>query len=218
MKFSLFSKVPFEVSDPIALIESYCFQSDFYANYDLLNYRDRRIENVAKIGARIKGKTLQECRDITEKTKHLAIFKYDLDSFLKLPDKTRNDHINELYCRVINKLLEVKGKGIGLPKATKVLHTLYPEIIPMIDTALKNEYKNKINKQWTKKSDQIFVDYYDNFKKGDNLQNLTDILRQLRSNNLVGLTKVRIFDILWWSYLKSQKLGQENEIKWLTIK
>ena len=217
MKFFLFSKVSFEVSHPIALIESYCFQSDFYANYDLPNYRNRSIENVSKIGARIeREETLRECKDITEETKDLAIFKYDLDRFLELDDETRNRYINEFYDKVIRKLMEVKG--IGLPKATKILHTLYPEIIPMIDNALQLEYHNKINKQWAEKSDQIFVDYYDNFKKGDNLQNLTDILRQLCSNNLVGLTKVRIFDILWWSYLKSQKLGQENKIKWLTIK
>ena len=219
MKFFLFSEISFEVSHPIALIESYCFQSDFYANYDLLNYRNRSIKNVSKIGARIeRKKTLRECKDITEKTQGLAIFKYehDLDRFLRLDAETRNHHIIEFYDKVINKLLKVDG--IKLPKATKVLHTLYPEIIPMIDTALKDEYKKEINGKWTEKSAQIFVDYYNNFKKGDNLRNLTDILKQLCSNNVVGLTKVRIFDILWWSYLKSKKLRQKETINWLTIK
>ena len=55
MEFLLFSKIPFEISDPIALIECYCYQNDFYAKYDLLlEYRDRKIEDVNKIGARIK--------------------------------------------------------------------------------------------------------------------------------------------------------------------
>jgi len=55
MKFFLFSKISFEIPDPIALIECYCYQNDFYAKYDLLlEYRDRKIEDVNKIGVRIK--------------------------------------------------------------------------------------------------------------------------------------------------------------------
>jgi len=55
MKFLLFSKISFEIPDPIALIECYCYQNDFYTKYDLLlEHRDRKIEDVNKIGARIK--------------------------------------------------------------------------------------------------------------------------------------------------------------------
>jgi hypothetical protein len=52
MKFFLFSKISFEIPDPIALIECYCYQNDFYAKYDLME--DKKIEDVNKIGARIK--------------------------------------------------------------------------------------------------------------------------------------------------------------------
>ena len=53
MEFLLFSKISFEIPDPIALIECYCYQNDFYAKYDLLlEYRDRKIEDVNKIGVR----------------------------------------------------------------------------------------------------------------------------------------------------------------------
>ena len=52
MEFLLFSKIPFEIPDPIALIECYCYQNDFYSKYDLLE--DKKIEDVNKIGARIK--------------------------------------------------------------------------------------------------------------------------------------------------------------------
>jgi len=76
MKFLLFSKISFEVSDPVALIESYCFQSNFYANYDLLS--DRKIEDVNKIGARIGQKLLPKCEAVTKNTKNLCIFEYDL--------------------------------------------------------------------------------------------------------------------------------------------
>ena len=63
MKFFLFSKMPFEISEPIALIECYCYQNDFYAKYDLfLEHRDRKIEDVNKIGARIKKEVLLECK------------------------------------------------------------------------------------------------------------------------------------------------------------
>jgi hypothetical protein len=222
MKFSLFSKILFEVSDPIALIECYCFQSDFYANYDLENYeKGRKVENVNAIGAMMTEKTLGECKAITEKTKGLIMFDYNkigLDGFLELNDKTRNDHIKELNDKVIRELLGVeKGRGVRLSTATKVLHTLYPEIIPIIDRQLQKEYK-KLDPQWTEQqSDEILCAYYDNFKKGDNWQNLNIIFKKI-SNNLPALTKVRVFDIIWWSYLKSKKLGQENKIKWLTIK
>lgn len=215
MKFLLFSKISFEVSDPVALIESYCFQSNFYANYDLLS--NRKVEDVNKIGARIGKKLLPKCEAVSESTKNLCIFKYDLDRFLKLNDKTRNYHVKELNQRTIRKLLEIKG--IGLSKATKVLHTLYPKIIPMIDNALQEEYRKEINSQWMEEqSDQILIDYYNNLREDDNLQHLTQIFGIISKNNLVGLTKVRSFDILWWSYLKSKKLRQKRNINWSTIK
>jgi hypothetical protein len=214
MKFLLFSKIPLEVSDPFALIESYCFQSDFYAHYDLTN--DRTVEHTNKIGARINKELLRKCKTVTENTKDLRIFEHDdIDCFLELDEEIRNSYIKELDEKVIKKL---KVKGIGLSKATKVLHTLYPEIIPIIDNALQKEYK-QIKPEWSKgQSVQILVDYYNNFKKGDNWQNLTEIFNKMQSNKLLGLTKVRIFDILWWSYLKSKKLRQEKGVNWSTIK
>ena len=70
MKFFLFSKISFEISEPIALIECYCYQNDIYSKYDLLE--DRKIENVNKIGARIKKEVLLECKKITESTKNIS--------------------------------------------------------------------------------------------------------------------------------------------------
>ena len=144
MKFFLFSKISFEVSNPIALIEAYCFQGDFYANYDLLN--DRTIEDVGKIGARIGKDPIRKCKTIVGRTKDLKVFKYDLDHLLNLTEKTRNKHIKELNERVIQRMLMVKG--VGLSKTTKILHTLYPKIIPMIDKQLQEEYMGKINPRW----------------------------------------------------------------------
>ena len=60
MKFFLFSKISFEIPEPIALIECYCYQNDFYSKYDFLE--DKKIEDVNKIGARIKKEVLLECK------------------------------------------------------------------------------------------------------------------------------------------------------------
>ncbi|GAH61485.1 unnamed protein product, partial [marine sediment metagenome] len=84
----------FRCSDPIVLIESYCFQSDFYANYERLD--SRKVEHVNKIGARIKKELLPKCEAVTESTKNLHIFKNNLDRFLELDDKIREGHIKEL--------------------------------------------------------------------------------------------------------------------------
>ena len=144
MKFFLFSKISFEIPDPIALIECYCYQNDFYAKYDLLlEHRDRKIEDVNKIGARIKKEVLLECKTITENTKSLSIFKYNLDQFLSLDEKDRNEQIKELNEFVIQKLLKING--IALSATTKILHTLYPKIIPMIDNPLQKKYREVIN-------------------------------------------------------------------------
>jgi len=116
MKFFLFSKISFEIPDPIALIECYCYQNDFYAKYDLLlEHRDRKIEDVNKIGARIKKEVLSECKKITERTKNLSIFKYVLDDFLDLIEKERAEQIKELNESVIQKLLKINGKDIKEP-------------------------------------------------------------------------------------------------------
>lgn len=89
----------------------------------------------------------------------------------------------------------------------------------MIDNTLQEEYRKKINSQWMEEqSDQILIDYYNNLREDDNWQHLTQIFDIISKNNLVGLTKVRIFDIFWWSYLKSKKLRQERNINWSTIK
>ena len=217
MKFYLFSKISFEIPDPIALIECYCYQNDFYAKYDLLlEHRDRKIEDVNKIGARIKKEVLSECKIITERTKNLNIFKYALDNFLDLAERDRDKQVKELNKIVIQKLLNING--IGLSTATKILHTLYPKIIPMIDSLLQKKYRQVINDGWTEnKSDEIFVDFYKNLQIESNRKNLNYIFDKLLENNIQHLSRIRIFDILWWSYLKAEKLREEKGIIWNTI-
>jgi len=216
MKFTLFSKMPFEVSHPIALIESYCFQNDFFSSYDLL--KNRKIEDVNKIGARISSELLQQCKTVIKRSNanDLALFKYDLDRFLKLNEKTRNKHIKNLNSQVIQRLLILPK--IGFSKATKILHTIYPKIIPMIDNPLQSKYR-QINRGWNEnKTDQILIDYYNNLLIERNRRNLDKIETVISKNNLKGLTRIRIFDILWWSYLKADRLRKEKKINWLSIK
>lgn len=221
MSFHLFKKISFKVADPIALIESYCFQSDFYANYDVVPVKEREIDHVNKIGARIGENLLQRCKVVIENTRKLKMFEFDnLDDFLRLDADKRNVFIKEFNDKAIKELL---GKGIGLSKATKILHTFHPEIVPMIDNPLQELYMEKINSKWIVGEPEIFVDYYDNLNEANNLQNLTAISKMLSKNNL-SLTKVRIFDIFWWSYLKSKNLNLRLEkerrkaINWSTIK
>jgi len=215
MKFFLFSKISFEIPDPIALIECYCYQNDFYAKYDLLE--DRKIEGVNKIGARIKKEVLLKCKIITERTKSVNIFKYNLEQFLSLDEKDRDGKIKELNEIVIQKLLNING--IGLSTTTKILHTLYPKIIPMIDSLLQKKYRQVINDGWTEnKSDEIFIDFYNNLKIESNRKNLNYIFDKLLENNIQHLSRIRIFDILWWSYIKAERLGEEKGINWNTIK
>jgi len=215
MEFLLFSKIPFEIPEPIALIECYCYQNDFYSKYDLLE--DKKIEDVNKIGARIKKEVLSECKKITERTKNLSIFKYNLEQFLRLDEKDRNEQIKELNEFVIQKLLKING--IALSTTTKILHTLYPKIIPMMDNPLQNKYREKINNLWTKeRADEIFIDFYKNLKIESNQENLNYIFDKLLENNIQHLSKIRIFDILWWSYLKAERLKEKQRINWNTIR
>ena len=217
MKFFLFSKISFEIPEPIALIECYCYQNDFYSKYDLLlEDRDRKIEDVNKIGARIKKEVLFECKIITEKTKSVNIFKYNLEQFLRLDEKDRDEQIKELNEFFIQELLMIKG--IGLSTTSKILHTLYPKIIPMIDNPLQKKYREVINNVWTeKRADEIFIDFYKNLQMESNRKNLDYIFQKLLENNIQHLSKIRIFDILWWSYLKAEKLREEKGIDWVTI-
>ena len=214
MKFFLFSKISFEIPEPIALIECYCYQNDFYFKYDFLE--DKKIEDVNKIGARIKKEVLLECKIITERTKSVNIFKYNLEQFLSLEEKKRSEHIKELNDFVIQKLLKIKG--IALSTTTKILHTLYPKIIPMIDNPLQKKYREKINNVWTeKRADVIFIDFYKNLQMGRNRENLNYISDKLLENNIQHLSRIRIFDILWWSYLKAERLKEEQRMNWTTI-
>jgi len=218
MKFYLFSKISFEIPDPIALIECYCYQNDFYAKYDLLlEHRDRKIEDVNKIGARIKKEVLSECKKITESTKSVNIFEYNLEQFLSLDEKDRNEQIKELNEFIIQRLLKING--IALSTTSKILHTLYPKIIPMIDNPLQNKYREKINNAWTeKRADEMFIDFYNNLQIESNRKNLNYIFNEVSKNSLKNLSRIRIFDILWWSYLKAEDLKLRENINWSTIK
>jgi len=215
MKFFLFSKISFEIPEPITLIECYCYQNDFYAKYDLLE--EKKIKDVNKIGARIKKEVLSECRIITERTKSVNIFKYNLEQFLSLEEKDRDEQIKELNEFVIQELLKIKG--IGLSTTTKILHTLYPKIIPMIDRLLQKKYRQVINDGWTvKRADEIFIDFYKNLQIESNRENLNYIFDKSLENNIKRLSRIRIFDILWWSYLKAENLKSKENINWSTIK
>jgi hypothetical protein len=205
------------VKYPEALIEAYCFQSDFYAKYDLKRPEgDRSFDFVRFIGARIKKNTLEKCRAEIDRYRDFSMFKMDLDTFL---DKTTQETRDQL----ISKLAELAGKlddipGVGFSKATKILHTRYPKIIPMIDNPLQKEYKKltKEQKREWKKDDwhQLLKDYYDNFLEKKTFDNLDKLYTNL---SFLKLTKVRIFDILWWSFLKSKNKDYKG-IRWETIK
>ena len=89
----------------------------------------------------------------------------------------------------------------------------------MIDNLLQKKYQEVINSVWReKRADEIFIDFYNNMKMGSNRKNLNYIFDKLSENNIHHLSKIRIFDILWWSYLKAEKLRKEKGINWNTIR
>jgi hypothetical protein len=212
MKFTLFSETEFEIAYPIALIESYCFQSDFYANYDRLI--DKKVEAVNAIGARILKDTLPKCETVILNNKNVNIFKYDVDKFLSLDDKTMTNFVEELVTEIINPLMKIDG--VGLSKVTKLLHTVYPGIIPIIDSMLQKAYiQTKSGKNWKASNpSEIFIAYYKNLKEPPTINSLSEIYIEVSPN--LQLTKIRVFDIIWWSYLKANKLREEG-VNWVTI-
>jgi len=87
-----------------------------------------------------------------------------------------------------------------------------------MDNPLQNKYREKINNVWTvQRADEIFIDFYKNLQIESNRENLNYIFDKLLENNIHHLNKIRIFDILWWSYLKAEKLREEKGINWNTI-
>ena len=216
MKFKLFSE--FEISDPIVVIEAFCYQSNFYKKFDLLE--NRKIKDVNKIGARINSKILPKCKRIIDSAGNLPIYDFNINDFLKLPEETREGYIQELYERVIAKLINKKKiKGIGFSKATKLLHTLHPKIIPMIDNPLKMKYQREKKPSGSKsKPAQILIDYYKALKTEPTWGNLNQLYGTLKDNKVKELSIIRIFDILWWSYLKAEALSRKENIHWQSIK
>ncbi|MCK4241515.1 MAG: hypothetical protein KAX30_07815 [Candidatus Atribacteria bacterium] len=75
----------------------------------------------------------------------------------------------------------------------------------MINNPLQRKYREVINNRWTKRqTNQIFIDFYKNLSKEPNQKNLNHIFNEVSKNDLKNLTKIRIFDIFWWSYLKTK--------------
>ncbi|MFZ2330688.1 MAG: hypothetical protein WAW45_03670, partial [Atribacterota bacterium] len=184
------------------------------SKYDVIE--NRTIEDVNKIGARLKHSTILECKKALEDAGKLALFQYNLDGFLGLKEKSREELIKELNNNIIKNLLKIKG--ISFSTSTKILHTIYPEIIPMIDNPLQQKYKEFINPTWDKTQGvQILIDFYNNLLIESNRKNLDIISDHCKRINLTGLRKIRIFDIIWWSYLKAERLKESRRIKWTSI-
>jgi len=196
LNFKLFSKIKFSVHNPIVLIEAYCIQSDFYVNYDII--RERNISDVNKIGGRINENVLKKCSEVINDS-DVKIKSYTLDSFQELENKEKKELVKELDTKIVKKLLSIKG--IRLSKVTKILHTVFPEICPMIDNPLQQIYKQKINNSWKAESlEELLIQFYKNLANIENKDNINRLHRELTH---LKLTKIRIFDIIWWSYLKS---------------
>ncbi|MDD5659931.1 MAG: DUF6308 family protein, partial [Actinomycetota bacterium] len=171
---------------------------------------------VNKIGARLTSEAISECKVIVEDTMGLDIFQNTLAQFLDLDKQEREKQIKQLNDVVFQKLFEING--IRFSTATKILHTIYPEIIPMIDNPLQRKYKREINSSWTyKNTDEILIDFYNNLENKDIRKNLNELSTELIKINLKHLTKIRVFDILWWSYLKAERLKNGRKIKWTSI-
>ena len=197
LNFKLFSKINFSVHNPILLIEACCIQSDFYVNYDIIKNKD--ISYVNKIGGRINENVLKKCSEVIKNSSDFKIKSYTLDSFQELENKEKKELVKELDTKIVKKLLSING--IGLSKVTKILHTLFPEICPMIDNPLQQIYKQQINISWKAESlEELLIQFYENLANVENKDNINRLHRELTH---LKLTKIRIFDIIWWSYLKS---------------
>lgn len=215
MTFHLFSKIGFEINDPVSLIEYCCFQNDFYGNYDLiLKARKRKVSETNKIGARIRIDKIKKCETLIETTTEtVSLLQYDLDKFLNLPVEVKNSCIQELDEKIFSKFLNI----VGFSQATKILHTLYPEIMPIIDNPLQELYRKEIRIGWKQEVSPILSDYFENFRYQENMEQVNEIHKVLSSRGIV-LTKIRVFDILWWSFLKSQASASKCAICWDSIK
>ena len=213
MIFRLFSKTEFEITYPVALIECYCFQTNFYSAYDLL-LPHRQIPDVAKIGARIDGSLLEPISKIVRANKDIPIFQHDLAYVL-----TQNaDAIRSFSEQASGVLEQLMSLGMGLSQATKVLHTVYPEVMPMIDSMLQEEYRHTVDPAWSQSEPGwILYAYYINLKEEPNRGHLVEVYNRIASN-LPCLTMVRVFDIIWWSYLRANKLqAKYNRVNLATI-
>jgi hypothetical protein len=134
MKFTLFQEISFKINNPLTLIEACCIQSNFYRNYDLiLAGRNRMIEDVNRIGARGRFSMQRVRQTINNVINDLPLLRHTLDTFLNLQQQTRNRYIENL-ASLIEALDNIDG--IYISTATKICHTLYPEIIPIIDNLL----------------------------------------------------------------------------------
>jgi hypothetical protein len=216
MTFYLFSKIGFEINDPVSLIEYCCFQNDFYGNYDLiLKERKRKINDTNKIGARISAEKITKCEAIIKTTamEMVNFLQYDLDKFLNLPAEVKESYIQELYEKIFSKFLNI----VGFSQATKILHTLYPEIMPIIDNPLQELYRKEVRVGWKQEVIPILSDYFENFRYRENMEQVNEIHKILSSRG-IALTKIRVFDILWWSFLKSQASASKCAICWDSIK
>jgi len=76
---------------------------------------------------------------------------------------------------------------------------------------LQDIYRRDVNPNWSRGDQQIFIDYYKSLERyTPNWKNVTKVHQDIKKKGF-RLTKVRIFDILWWSFLRAKQLSGEHE-------
>ncbi len=188
--------------DPEKRIREYC-EIEVYWGYD----DKHKIDDVITSGDIEAANALYAMIDRYDKTESRGLLRKS-KNFMEIIHKIPNIPIHTLnedewkICRkdireLFSKLLAVRG--IGLAKATKILHLKRPEVFPVFDNlvvkfllGVQLGYKNKDVDYGIKALDLTRKIILDNVKEFESLQKSIDDL-------LIPLTFARLFGILCWS-------------------
>lgn len=198
----------YEIKNPEVLVRAFFLFDKSFGFYDYSgisieheNWIEEMVKGAYKIGGRGPLPTQYTVETLNQHKERMKEIVLNLQGHRL--DRLDEDQWNDIKPKIKELLKLVKGSGVGRSRATKMLHLVLRELVPILDNfSIKNNY---IGKQGEPSLiSQIRKDMIASRK-------LLDVIEKNLRGWHIPLSRVRIFDIFLWAksrefYLKCNRI------------
>ena len=194
--FIVINNEKYKIESPEILVRTFFLFDKSFGFYDYSgisieheNWIEEMVKGAYKIGGRGPLPTQSTVETLNQHKERMKEIVLNLQGHRL--DRLDEDQWNDIKPKIKELLKLVKGSGVGRSRATKMLHLVLRELVPILDNfSIKNNY---IGKQGEPSLiSQIRKDMIASRK-------LLDVIEKNLRGWRIPLSRVRIFDIFLWA-------------------